>query len=128
MTDDTPEESINAMVEAAASCWRGCEWNTSFGKTGLNLRGMRPNQTRMMAEATSGDEAKDWDAATYWLLNVERDARDAKKAALLSVSLFHAGNLLEAAKTLETVIQLESQYREPVAWVELYELVIAAVV
>jgi hypothetical protein len=126
MTDATNRKDIQALIDVSTNQWRGCDWDTSFGKSRLNLRGMRPHQTRMLAEATSGDESKDWDAATYWLLKVEQDAKDANNLAILSVSLFQSGKFLEAASGIERALQLESRYREPIAWVDLHELLAAA--
>ena len=124
---NTPNgNDLQSLVEISVPRWRGCDWDTAFGRSKLNLRGMRPHQARLLAEATSGDEAKDWDAATGWLLTVERDAKEARSLAIHSISLFQSGRIAEAAMALKEALLLESKHRDPVAWVDLYEVVVSA--
>ncbi len=62
-------EEIRRAYREAAGSWRGCDWPTQFGKTGLDLRGWSAAEARQMAaEQTRGTVAgQDWTAAANWL-------------------------------------------------------------
>jgi hypothetical protein len=100
--------------------WTGCCWETRFGSANLNLKGLKSSQAALMAGATSGDERTNWLAATRWLDQVEKDARDAEKQAQLAVDLARLGQTDRALAHAERACQLEAQYTTDETWRPLF--------
>jgi hypothetical protein len=115
--------AIQRQYEAAIGRWVGCNWQTSFGPRKLNLKDMRPHQTRMLADATAGDESTAWNEATVFLDNVGRDARAAQQAADDAMTHIRRGRCEEALAEMQQAVLLEAKYREPVIWASLYDAI-----
>ncbi len=122
MIDEVTRQVTNGYL-AAAESWQGCDWTTSFGPRGLDLRGLKAKQTRLLAEATSGEESEAWAAATRWLEQVERDARDARSAASSAVELFAKQQWAAALARANAACALEAQYHEQLVWGPLRDLI-----
>ncbi|WP_417739618.1 hypothetical protein [Rosistilla oblonga] len=108
--------AIDAAYEKGRNRWRGCDWTTSFGSMGLDLNGMKPHQTRWLAGATSGEEAKHWEQAAEWLARVARDAQQAEAAATEAAALWKAGERTLALEKIQAAVALEARYRNPFVW------------
>src|SRR5262249_55499728 len=81
----TLEEIREAYREARGS-WRGCDWPTSLGKSGLNLDGWTAAQARTVAQKTvDPQQADDWFLAAHWLAQVEHHAQLAETRAAEAV-------------------------------------------
>lgn len=118
---------ITQAYEDAHDCWQGCDWTTSFGALGLNLDGMKPHQTRLLAGATSGQEALHWYQASAWLAQVACDAGQAQRNATDAVSLWQAGQRMLAFGKIEAAVAVEAKYRNPVTWQPLFAAIQAAI-
>jgi hypothetical protein len=116
-------QEISDVYLAAVDRWRGCDWATNFGPQRLNLQGMNSKQTRLLAEATSGEESNAWGEATRWLEQVERDANAAQSAANTAIELLETDDLPVALSKVKEACQLESKYRQPVVWTPLCKLI-----
>ncbi len=125
MNNDEVTRQVISGYLAAAESWQGCDWTTSFGPRGLNLRGLKAKHTRLLVEATSGEESQAWAAATGWLEQVERDARDARSAASSAVDLFAKQQWDAALSCITEACELESQYHEQMVWGRLRDLIVA---
>ncbi len=109
-------DSIMQTHALAISQWWGCNWQTQYGPRKLNLLDMRSRQARLIAEATSGEEAKAWDAATTYLHEVESDAAAAEMAATDAISLVNREQWPAALAAIEKAVALETKYRQSVVW------------
>ena len=125
--------NIDAIIQrvtdgyvAAADAWRGCEWTTSFGPRRLDLRGLKARQTRLVAEATSGEEAEAWAAATRWLEMVEQRAREARSHAAAAVEHVARREWAQARMRMAQACALEAQFHEIRVWGPLHDLISAA--
>ncbi len=125
LTNDELSPQVTKAYLAGAESWQGCDWTTSFGPQGLELCGLKAKQTRLLAEATSGEESEAWDAATHWLEQVERHARDAQSAASSAVELFTQQQWVAALARAEAACELESQYHARLVWGPLRDLMAA---
>lgn len=114
---------VTALYLAAAEAWQGCDWVTVFGPRSLDLNRLKARQTRLLAEATSGDESRAWSEATHWLEQVERDARNARSAASSAVDLFTKQQKELALARITEACELESKYREALVWGPLRDLI-----
>src|SRR5262249_7721959 len=95
---EKPPESATVHVQLiertymeAAGSWRGCDWPTFFGKSGLNLDGWTSAEARaMIRETLDVQVAEDWHAAAEWLAKVEDYAQRAEaKAAEAMEAVVH---------------------------------------
>ena len=120
-------QHINHCYLATAGLWRGCDWTTSFGPHRLDLCGLKAKQTRLLEEATSGKESEAWAAATRWLEQIERDAREAQSAASSAVELLGKHQCAAALARITEACRLESRYHEELVWGPLRDLIAAAV-
>ena len=120
-------EPIQRAFHLAQSKWKGCDWPTQFGKGCINLCGLKSAQVRLMAHATSGKEAVEWQAAAEWLAQVERDAETAEREAATAVQLACAGSLRTAQELARQACRLEKKYRDKGIWQPFYEAVQDAV-
>jgi hypothetical protein len=89
----TGRADVDDIVESfaeAADTWKGCDWPTRFGKTGLDLNGVTAAAAKDAAwEADSTEEMEDWNDAARWLEWLENLAEQAE---------VHAVHAVEAAK------------------------------
>jgi hypothetical protein len=116
-----PEKRLAQLYLCAVGKWRGCDWATSFGRRGLNLKGLGACQAGLLACALAGEERQAWSEAAGWLRQVEEDARDAERHADAAVFLAMFGLLDEARRHARTAHDLEASYRAPTAWGPLCE-------
>ena len=123
--DEVTRQIANGYLTAAES-WKGCDWTTSFGPLGLNLYGLKAKQTRLLAEATSGEESDAWAAASQWLEQVEQQAREARIAASSAVDLVGNQQWALARMRIDEACELESQYHEQLVWGSLRDLIAIA--
>jgi len=79
-------KEIERAYRQASGKWIGCDWPTEFGKTGLDLNGLKASQVLLLARATSGSERADWDAAATWLTRLEQEAGKAEDEAKQAVA------------------------------------------
>lgn len=121
---DLAREARSAYLDAA-ELWRGCDWPTSFGCRGMDLAGLKARQTRLLAEATSGEESQAWAEATYWLERIEQDARDARAAASLAIDQLDQQQWESALVQINEACTLESQYHTQLVWGPLRNLIAA---
>lgn len=116
-------KEISDVYLAAVDRWTGCDWTTNFGSRHLNLHGMNSRQTRLLAEATSGEESSAWGDATRWLDQVQRDAKAAQTAAATAIECLQKDDVSAALSKIKEARQLESRYRQPVVWAPLCVLI-----
>ena len=121
-TLNNPYRDVARAYLEAVGAWRGCDWETSFGPRHLNLNNLTARQTRILADATSGEESNCWDEATRWLEAVERDSKAARNYAAAATGLL-TSNVTAALDRIENAIRLESKYREPTVWKQLRDLI-----
>ncbi len=126
MNDYEITRQVTDRYLAAAELWLGCDWTTSFGARGLDLRGLKAKQTRLLAEATAGEESEAWLAATRWLEQVEQNAREARSAASSAVELFTKRRRAMALARVTKACQLEARYHQQLVWEPLRELIAGA--
>lgn len=109
-------EQAVELIQRAMKQWRGCAWATSFGRGGLNLDGITASQARLVAWATTGQEALDWREAASWLDQVEADARQAAAHGGRALGLVRQGRPEAALEELGRACQLEERYPGQSAW------------
>jgi hypothetical protein len=123
---DARLRKLDAALTVALGKWTGCDWRTEFGHSRLDLNGMRPSQAHLMALATAGGEAADWQAAVLWLRQVENDAQHAESEALAAVMLARSGKLSEALKSAQRACAIEGRYHhQSLVWQPLCESLVA---
>ncbi len=105
--------------------WQGCDWHTRFGTLELDLCNLRSPQTRLLSEATSGEESRLWDEATGWLQQVELDAQAAETAAGEAVQLVRRLDFRLAESRIAEAVKLEAKYRTAIVWGPLAALISA---
>jgi|SRR5581483_8343038 len=89
--------TIRRIYEEASGTWRGCDWRTTFGRSGLDLNGCSAAQAQTHAKASADAiVAADWQAAAQWLAHVETHAAAAEQHAAQAVRAAAAGRWLEA--------------------------------
>ena len=104
---------LNQALDAALTEWVGCDWDTEFGESKQNLRGLRSRQAKLAAQATRGAESIRWWEACRFLERIERDARAAASLAKTAVAQWQRGDLATALSHLDKAIELESIHRSP---------------
>ncbi len=109
-------EEIRPLFLKTIGKWTGCDWPTRFGKSALNLEGLKPPQAILMAKATAGVEAADWKAAAAWLVKVERDAREAEDEAGRALDLATLGQWSESLEHARKACAIESRYHSDLIW------------
>ena len=88
---------IRELYQEARGTWTGCDWQTSFGKLGLDLKGWTAVRARARAATCeSAHEAAEWQAAAEWLATVEQTAQRAEEHAASAVRAAAAGAWLQA--------------------------------
>jgi hypothetical protein len=119
-------EAIEREYRQAAGKWTGCDWPTEFGKTGLNLNGLKALQALLLARATSGSERADWHAAVAWLTGIEQDAQEAESKAGQAMALARSGQLQEALAHAQRACAVEAKHHRRLVWQPLREAIEAA--
>lgn len=114
-------DHICEAYREATGKWTGCDWPTVFGQTGLDLKGMKASQTRLMAIATSGRESADWYAATEWLKVLEEEAREAERHGQEAVALAEVGDVQGAFVHARQACAIERKYHLLLVWRPLAE-------
>jgi hypothetical protein len=115
----TEPVAITAIEQAYLSArgrWSGCDWPTHFGKTGLNLDGLKAAQALLLARATAGQEAADWRTAVTWLTQVEQEARAAEEEARQALALAQSGRLCEALAHARQAGTIAARYHRGTVW------------
>jgi hypothetical protein len=107
---------ITAAFLKGLGKWNRCCWPTQFGPSGLNLKGLKSSQARLMAQSTAGQERDDWRAATHWLEQLERDAGEAEREAKLATDLAQLGEFKRALQRIQAACTLESKYDSVSVW------------
>jgi hypothetical protein len=119
-------EEIDRAYRQGIGKWTGCDWQTEFGKTGLNLKGLKASQALLLARATSGSERADWRAAVAWLARIEQHTKEAEEEARQAVTLAKAGKLPEALACAQRACAVEAKYHNQLVWQPLREVIVAA--
>lgn len=114
---------IDEAYHAASRQWQGCDFNTEFGNSKINLKDLRSSQALLLARATSGKERMDWHAAVTWLEAVEEDAHHADAEARRAVDLAHSGLLGEASQHAQAACELEAKYHDRLLWRPFQQLI-----
>jgi hypothetical protein len=117
---------IERAFHQSAGKWTGCDWPTQFGKSGLNLYGLKAKQAALLARATSGLESADWRAAVEWLDQVERDAQAAQVMAGEALTCARNGNAAGALFHAQNACDLEAKYHKQSVWTPLRMAIAAA--
>ncbi|MFN4261047.1 MAG: hypothetical protein ACK4RK_17290 [Gemmataceae bacterium] len=126
-------EDIRQAYQEATGTWTGCDWHTTFGKTGLDLKGWTATRAEIRADqVTNPVERKDWQAAVQWLTRVEEYAKQAEAAAAEAVVAAVADQWEEANKHMYRAWATEFSTGRPIwrgfplAWQRLRQLIDAA--
>jgi hypothetical protein len=119
-------EEIDQAYLQANGKWSGCDWPRVFGKTGLNLNGLKALQALLLARSTAGSEREDWRAAVTWLTRIEQDAREAEEQAMRAVVQAGSGKLKEALVHAQRACVIEARHHCRLVWQPLREAIEAA--
>jgi hypothetical protein len=109
-------DDIAATYRQGAGKWTGCDWQTDFGTHHLDLAQLTSSQVLLMARATAGQEAMDWQLASHWLNRVEQEAREAETAAGIAWGLAASGNYGEALIYAQQARDIEIRYHNDLVW------------
>lgn len=115
-------DTVEQVFARSRAIWVGCDWPTSFGKSGIDLNGMTSAQALLMSRATSGEEAADWRAAVHWLRMIEADAEAAEEGARWAVQHVLCGDLEAAGREAQAAVDLESRYHPRPVWAQLRDV------
>jgi hypothetical protein len=103
-------EELTARYRQAAGQWTGCDWRTDFGSAHLDLAELKASQVLLLARATSGKEASDWQAAALWLTRIEQAAQEAETEAGIAFALAATGQFREAHLHAQQACSIEACY------------------
>ncbi|MEO8494630.1 MAG: hypothetical protein ABI614_06145 [Planctomycetota bacterium] len=123
--DDDLLQQVTRTYLAVVHVWQGCDATTALGPRDMNLAGLKANQTRLLAEATSGEESRAWAEATRWLERLEQDIRDARSAASSAVDQFAKHEWAGAWERINEACTLEARYHCELVWGPLRDLLAA---
>lgn len=131
-------EEIKKEYVRASGSWTGCDWKTEFGRSGLNLKGIRSgtvapcyrsptyvDMERMCVETETQYRAiqlNDAQAANKWLAEVESDAALAEREAESAMSFLKKGLYEEAAYSARLAAKIELGYNRNKTWGRFAEL------
>ena len=101
----------------------GFDWDTEFGSLKLNLNGLNAKRTRLLANATSGEEANNWNKATAWLERVESDAAEARLLATRAVDACRKTDWVRALALIEAACAIESSYHSKLRWQSMRDVI-----
>ena len=126
-------EDVYRAYEAGTGTWTGCDWTTAFGKSRLDLNGVKAADAEAReAAALVSAEGDDWGGAAEWLAHVEGAARLAESAAASAVAAAASGEWDLALRHAERAWALEfgsgrpMWHSYPMAWQRLRQVVQAA--
>ncbi len=123
---DMLTQPVIAAFEAAQNRWITCDWSTEFGEMRLNVQGLRSSQLLRLADATSGEETREWRKAADWVRRIEDDATTAQHLAHRALEAFQNQEHSQAISLAERAVQLESTWHETQVWRSLLDAVLAA--
>jgi hypothetical protein len=129
---DTPEhrrhglEAIVITFQQGLGKWKGCDWSTHVGATGIDPEGLTSAQALLAARATGGQESGEWMTLSVWLAQVEEDACNAEEHARQAMELARTGNLLQALMQAQQACALEAHYPRHSVWLPLLGATTAA--
>jgi len=103
-------QQLTARYKQGAGQWTGCDWQTDFGPAHLDLAELKASQVLLLARATSGKEAADWQAAAHWLSRIELAAQEAETEAGIALALATTGQLREALIHAQRACAIETRY------------------
>ena len=112
---------VHEVFHRISKCWTGCHWPTEFGPLKLQLQNIRAYQALMLANATCGEEANQWNAASKWLIDTERAANCALQAGELAVACLSCGRWQQAWSAIEIACSIQIGYLPGGVWLELRE-------
>ena len=96
--------------------WTGCDWPTDFGTAHLDLADLKASQVLLLARATAGKEATDWQEAAKWLGQIEQESQVAETEAGIALSLASTGQLREALFHARQACAIEKRYHSQPLW------------
>jgi hypothetical protein len=114
-------QDIAAKYRQGAGKWTGCDWRTDFGSAHLDLAELKAAHALLLARATGGQEAADWQAASQWLSRVEQEAQEAETEAGIALALASTGQLHEALSHARAACAIELKYHSQPIWQPLCE-------
>jgi len=110
-------EELTARYRQGVGRWIGCDWRTDFGSAHLDLADLKASQVQLLARATSGKEASDWQAASLWLSRIEQAAQEAEMEAGIALALVATGQFHEALYHAQQACTIEACYHaSPSIW------------
>lgn len=114
---------LTTLYADTCGVWQGCDWHTRFGTLNVDLCRLRSQQTRLLSDATSGEEAQVWEEATGWLRQIEHDAQAAETAAGDAVQWVRELDFNRAEQRMREAVNLEAKYRTAIVWGPLATLI-----
>ncbi len=121
-----PNQETELEFQRVAGGWIGCHWPTEFGPRKLNLDGLTSRRAEILADATSGEESKCWEAAKAWLKSAESDAKNARELAERAVKAARRQQWELAREWIGKAVEFETKYPELEVWKTLQQLIHAA--
>jgi hypothetical protein len=109
-------EEITATYRQGAGQWTGCDWQTDFGADHLDLAQLKASQVLLLARATAGKEAADWQLASQWLTRIEKEAQQAETEAGIALALASTGQFREALFHAQQACAIETRYHSQPVW------------
>jgi hypothetical protein len=109
-------EEISAKYRQGTGRWIGCDWQTDFGSEHLNLAELKASQVLLLARATAGNEAANWQAASQWLTRIEQEAQEAESEAGIALALASNGQFREALLHAQRACAIEARYHSQLRW------------
>ncbi|NLF70292.1 MAG: hypothetical protein GX575_14730 [Candidatus Anammoximicrobium sp.] len=109
-------DDVTNAYQQAAGRWSNCDWPTAFGRSSLDLNGLKSSQATLLARATAGRESEEWRAAARWLGEIEEAARQAEVEAKAAMHLATAGRLPEALRHAQRAVEISGAYPRARIW------------
>ncbi len=109
-------DELAAKYQRGAGKWSGCDWPTDFGPSHLDLAELKASQALLLARATGGKEAADWQLASRWLSRIEQEAQEAEVEAGIALALASTGQFREALGHARHAFALETRYHSKPVW------------
>lgn len=123
-------EAIRKVYDEVAGTWTGCDWQTAFGDSELDLNGLTSVEaTENAATFTPTRRADDWVAAAQWLTSVEQKADEAAIQGALALAAANAGCGCEALEHAQRAWALEREAGRPSprseapSWQQLFQVI-----
>ncbi|MCA9265641.1 MAG: hypothetical protein KDA60_17390 [Planctomycetales bacterium] len=115
---------IDVTFDRSKEQWESGQWWPEFGPLQLDLRGLNAKQAKLLANATAGQEAFQWTAATHWLTAVATDIQRATAAARQARDYAKHGNWDCAIAAVETACSVEATYHPVQFWDALHKAIL----